>query len=241
MGRLFTVPMDEINPIGLLPPYFQSIKDFIALMETERIELTTLQMFIMRVYDNLFIQTCDEDTLRYHEQLLGIFIQPGDTLDERRLRILNRYNTVLPITLPSLKLRLNNLLGVGNWKLDIDYPNYTVSVTFLNVAVGLINEAVNMLLQTLPAHLLPIIEIVENLGTDIYIGASIFERETVILDIGIPAPSIGSTIYLGASVFEQQSEDMSAVVLNAPPLSGEIGMGVSVYSDEKVVFDTIQI
>ncbi|MCL1866152.1 MAG: YmfQ family protein [Oscillospiraceae bacterium] len=153
MEKLLTIRVDDVYLAELLPPYFRSVKDFIALMSTEQIELERFQKYILRVWNNLYVQTCDITTLRYHENLLGIFIQPDDTLEVRRARILNRYNTMLPITSVSLRLRLDTLLGTGNWELSTDYPNYTVSVTFLNVAESLVYEAINMMIQMLPAHL----------------------------------------------------------------------------------------
>jgi hypothetical protein len=81
-------------------------------------------------------------------------VQPGDDLEIRRLRVINRYNNSLPITLSSLKLRLDNLLGIGNWEVAMDYPNYAFSLDFLNdVEKKLADETVNMLIQFLPAHI----------------------------------------------------------------------------------------
>jgi len=51
--------MDNPNLISLLPHYFRKVKDFIALMETENIELGQLEGSMQQVYDNFFIQTAD--------------------------------------------------------------------------------------------------------------------------------------------------------------------------------------
>jgi hypothetical protein len=153
MVKSLTIPFEPIDLMGLLPPYFQEVKDYIELMRTEQIELEKLKQNITRVYSNLFVQTCDESTLHDHEQWLGIFAQPDDTLEIRRIRVLSRYNTVLPITLPSLRVMLNNLLGAGNWEVEVDYPNYIFSIKFTGAATSLTYEAENMLIQMLPAHL----------------------------------------------------------------------------------------
>ena len=120
--------MDNPNLISLLPHYFRKVKDFIALMETENIELGQLEGSMQQVYDNLFIQTADSDTIRYHEKLLGIITNPDETLEFRRLRVLNRYNNRTPLTIVALKEKLNLIIGVGKWELTVDYPNYLIHI-----------------------------------------------------------------------------------------------------------------
>ena len=144
-----------INPniISLLPAYFKTIKDFIALMETEDIELSRFEGYLLHVKDNFFIQTCDEATLKYHERLLNIIVSPSDTIEFRRLRVLNRYNNLGRITLVTLKERLNFLIGVGGYIVDIDYNSYHFSLTISSGKYGIMDELLNMLTYILPANL----------------------------------------------------------------------------------------
>ena len=139
--------------LSLLPPYFKAIKDFIAIMQTENIELEKFEIYLWQVRDNFFIQTCDEDTLRYHESLLQIRLSPLDTIAFRRLRILNRYNNQARLTLPTLKERLNLLIGIGDYIVDIDYNGYHFGLTVNSGKYGIIDELIYMLVFVLPAHL----------------------------------------------------------------------------------------
>jgi hypothetical protein len=150
------MPYNQMPPpdlIGLLPPYFKAIKDFAALMETEEIELARFEEYLWQVRDNFFIQTCDEATLRYHERLLRIRVSSSDTIDFRRIRILSRYNNQARLTLPTLKKRLNLLIGAGLYVIDIDYGNYHFLLTVNTEEYNIIHECVYMLVFILPAHL----------------------------------------------------------------------------------------
>lgn len=157
-------PPDPPDLLSLLPLYFRAIKDFIAIMKTENIELEQFETYLWQVLANFFVQTCDEPTLRYHESLLRIKTLPGDTIAFRRLRILNKYNNTPPFTLPVLKERLNMLFGAGNYTLVVDYAESHVSLT-VNVEryeYGVTLELISMLIFMLPAHLT--FDIVQNVN-----------------------------------------------------------------------------
>lgn len=147
------IPIPDIDLFVLLPEYFQVIKDFIYLMNTEQIELEKLWGYVVRVWNNYFIQTADEQTLSQYEDMLGLYPSPTDSLDIRRWRILNRFRQRLPFTLPMLYEILNGLVGLGNYTVDIDYPNYKMTVNFINVDQELIDEAIKTLILLPPAHL----------------------------------------------------------------------------------------
>lgn len=156
--------MVDPNLINLLPHYFRKIKDFIALMETEDIELGQLEDSMQQVYDNFFIQTSDSDTIRYHEKLLGIITNPDETLEFRRLRVLNRYNNRTPLTIVALKDKLNLIIGIGKWELNVDYANYVIHIKINAGEFGIMDEMTNMLVYTIPAHIEP--DVLQELHVD---------------------------------------------------------------------------
>lgn len=164
--------MDNAELMNLLPFYFQKIKDFIALMETEETELNLLNLNRQRVYDNFFIQLADSDTLTYHEKLLGISALNDETLEFRRLRVLNRYNKFQKLTLPELKERLNLILSVGNWEISIDYDKYEMNIEIKTNNLSVMKELLNTLIYTNPAHIQinAVQSMEELLSGNIYLG-----------------------------------------------------------------------
>lgn len=147
------VPIDDIDLMSLLPQYFQNIFDFQELMSTEEIELKEFFGSLQQVWNNLFIQTADEATIEYHENLLGLVPDPGDSLEIRRWRVINRYRRRPPFTLVTLYEQLNELVGVGNYEVTVDYAGRSLYVSFINVPTSLQEEAIYILITLPPAHL----------------------------------------------------------------------------------------
>lgn len=144
---------NDIDLIGLLPAYFKVIKDFKELMGTEQIEFNLFWDYMTRVWNNLFIQTADSDTLKYHEDLLGIIPEEGDSLAVRRWRILNYYRRRSPFTLGSLYILLNESVGLGNWEVEVHYDTYMVDILLRVDDITLYRELIRTLILSLPAHL----------------------------------------------------------------------------------------
>lgn len=144
---------EPLDLMGSLPAYFQEIPDFIELMSTEQIELQLLLDTMDQVLKNFFIQTADANTISMHEQLLGLVVEDGDTLEIRRWRILNRYRRRPPFTLVTLYTNLHDLVGVGNAEVVVDYPGYHVDITVVTSDQQVLYEVYAALIAVLPAHL----------------------------------------------------------------------------------------
>lgn len=78
--------------------------------------------------NNQFINTADENGLARWEKILDITPKGTDTLEERRFRILTRWNEELPYTLPQLRVILETLCGPGNYSADVERGTYILIV-----------------------------------------------------------------------------------------------------------------
>lgn len=117
------------NIIEYLPDWFKQIADFQKICETESEQFESLAEAIHAVADNFFFQTMDEGAVAMWEQIYGIIPNPSlETLAFRRMRVLNRLSTKPPFTLGFLYQKLDELIGVGQWTVSIDYANYTLYV-----------------------------------------------------------------------------------------------------------------
>ena len=120
--------MAETNICQYWPLWFREILDFQALCQTEGDELRALAELMDRVRENLFVQTMDEGTAALWEDILRILPEPDDSLEFRRKRVLNRLALRPPFTLHFLRDKLDGLFGPGNYRLEMDYPNYTLYI-----------------------------------------------------------------------------------------------------------------
>lgn len=173
---------EEIDLYELLPPIFKEILDFQFITSAELPEYLLALSYILRISQNFYPATADLDTIKLYEEILGIIPDTTDTLEIRRWVIINRFSTRPPYTLPLLKERLNSLVGVGNWELEIDYPNYTLDITIhvSDDAYSLYREVQALCVSIIPAHIKVTtvrVTAVEPTAT-LYVGAGLVPSST---------------------------------------------------------------
>jgi hypothetical protein len=119
------------NPIkDYWPDIYQTIKDFVELAKTEDIELQLLDGAIAQHLGDQFVLTATIQAVKRREQMLGIKVDPTtETLDFRRRRILNRYQTKPPFTIRYLQQQLDMLVGPGMTIVDVDVQKFLLTVT----------------------------------------------------------------------------------------------------------------
>lgn len=113
-----------------LPAYYGEIEDFTELANTETIELNLVQGGVDQLFDDQFVETSGLQAIKRREQMLGIQADPStETLDFRRRRILNRYQTKPPFTIRYLQRQLDMLVGPGLTIVSVDYAERVLTVT----------------------------------------------------------------------------------------------------------------
>ena len=105
----------------------QSFGELQEIMRVEEKWMDKLQAGIEKIYDNAFIEDCDEYGIRKYEALLGILPGPQDKLEVRKRRVLAEWNMVMPYTYRTMLRQLNVLCGVNNYDIDSDLENYRIS------------------------------------------------------------------------------------------------------------------
>ena len=115
--------------LSLLPPWYREVLDYQQICQTEQEQMQTLAREIAAVADNLFLQTMDAASVSQWEQIFGIVPNlTTETLAFRRARLINRLSARPPFTIWFLQEKLNELIGPGQWTVNIDYQNYTLYV-----------------------------------------------------------------------------------------------------------------
>ncbi|WP_143321021.1 putative phage tail protein [Clostridium sp. HBUAS56010] len=136
----------------MLPEWFKDILEFNQLLETEEVELEAVENSIRSVRNNCFIQTADENTISLYEKRFGISYQ-GETLDYRKSRILQRYNTVVPFTIGFLKNRLSELYGSDGYILSVNSKTCLLTIKVTSDRYGALNLLYDLLWDIIPAHI----------------------------------------------------------------------------------------
>ena len=159
----------------LLPDWFKDILEFNRLLEAEEVELEEVENSIQSARNNCFVQTADENTILLYEKRFGITFQYGETLEYRRSRILQRYNTVVPFSIGFLKDRLKELYGSDGYVLTVNSKTCLLTVKVTSDRYGAVNLLYDLLWDIIPAH----IQIIANQQVTNYISSDIYAAAVV--------------------------------------------------------------
>ena len=138
----------------LLPPWYREILDYQQICQTETAQMEALADVIIAVADNFFFQTMDEGAVSQWEQILGIAANPDtESLEFRRARLINRISTRPPYTLGFLYQKLDELIGPGEWEVEVDYANYTLYIKSSAANQEYATEVAYTVNRIKPAHI----------------------------------------------------------------------------------------
>lgn len=143
----------DTDLLVLLPDWYKAILDYqeLCLAEGEQFELLARE--INAVADNFFFQTMDRGAVGQWEEILDIIPDPSvEDLDFRRNRLINRISSKPPFTMGFLHNKLDELIGPGKWTVNMDYPNYTLTIEASSKDQSYAGEVAFTIGRVKPAH-----------------------------------------------------------------------------------------
>lgn len=136
------------------PHIYKNILETDKLIDAENKLFNEANTLTLEVENNQFVLTADAKGLTIYERMLNIIANPvTDTIQFRRERIINRLSTAPPYTLKHLRNVLDQLLGVGNYEIDLIYNDYQFNITTYIGVYGKLDEMLRTLFAILPVNL----------------------------------------------------------------------------------------
>ena len=148
--------------LELLPPYLRPYSEMKAIMHTEGSEIETINNTHNQLVDNRYITTCDETGIEHFEKLLNVTPLSNDTLDDRKMRCIARWNQVLPYNYTVLVNKLAALCGKDGFSLEMDFAAQSLVV---KLALGVKNQfaiAKNVIDEMVPCNIITDISVMFN-------------------------------------------------------------------------------
>jgi Uncharacterized protein conserved in bacteria (DUF2313). len=144
--------VDFVEVRKLFPKIYDDFLEVDEIANAQTAMCQVMNSYLVQVFTNQFILTADTFGIERFEKLLGITASSvSESLEFRRQRVLNRFSMNPPYTLNFLKDRLDNIVGVGNWALEVDYDKYEMTLksaalnqawfTELQITIGKIKPA----------------------------------------------------------------------------------------------------
>nr|DAY31745.1 MAG TPA: tail protein [Caudoviricetes sp.] len=143
----------NVNLLSYLPQFMQEYREIRNIMASEEPELRLLWELLRKVFNNQFIQYCDEEGISKFEEMLGLHRYENDTLEIRIFRVLTYWNDQIPYTWRVLVNRMDQLCGTGNYELRANFNAYELGITTKFDDAKKYDELNNMLKTILPANL----------------------------------------------------------------------------------------
>lgn len=133
-----------------LPDVLKDVREMRAIMDAETPEVRAIWSACEDCMNDQFISEATENGVARREKMLGITPFATDTLDDRKFRLLSRYNENVPYTKKSLSALLESLCGAGSYTLTITAATFTVNV---KVALGVKRQ--EMIISEMLERILP--------------------------------------------------------------------------------------
>lgn len=111
-----------------IPDFMQNLNQYVVTCEALNVGIGYLIESVRRLIDNLSVDTMDKVFVEMYEDMYKIVSTNGAdlTLQERREIIKNRQATKPPFTENFLRRRLDEIVGKGNYDLEINKKDYTI-------------------------------------------------------------------------------------------------------------------
>ena len=148
--------------IELLPPYLRQYKEMQQIMSVEDTEIETINNTHNQLVDNRYITTCDETGIKRFETMLHITPLLNDTLADRKLRCITKWNQKLPYNYSVLENKIAQLCGSDGYSLELNFSSFELTV---KLALGVKNQfdiVKNMVIEMVPCNIVTNIQLMYN-------------------------------------------------------------------------------
>lgn len=145
-----------------VPTPYQNILEFKELSKVYDIEMETISMQMVEIYNNRHMGSLNEYGCERWEKILNLKINSSYSLEDRNFNIKAKYLGFSPYTLLNLHKILSNLVGKENYKLELDLDKNHLNCK-LNLGVKhQMSSVVDLLEKIVPLNISLIVELLYN-------------------------------------------------------------------------------
>lgn len=146
--------MRNVDVSKYYPAIMQEIREFQHIAQAENPEFNLILQELQNVLDDQFIRDATLNGVSRRERMLKITPFSSDTMDERKFRLLTRYNEDIPYTVPNLKISLANICGSSGYRLNLINNTFTLIVKVELVAKRNLQTVQELLERVVPLNMI---------------------------------------------------------------------------------------
>ena len=136
------------------PDIYVENEEMLAVYNSQNIEIEELGSNSLKNFLNNFLKSCDVEGVRRFEKILDILADEIlETLEFRKLRVLNRLVQQPPYTKIFLENMLKGIFGEDNVSLKVTENDYIIEVVIHTSIDGLYDDTIQELRKIIPANI----------------------------------------------------------------------------------------
>ena len=169
--------------INYIPDVLKDYFEIIAICNSEDIEINQIKENIDMMEKETIVKTASIYGIERYERIYNLTPNQGDSYQIRKDKIIQKITNRLPFSLRWLINKLNNLVGKGNYILDINYARYDLLINISGITTKQLTDLQEEMKFMLPVNLVIDIRIQDATSEKIYFGGWV--HRGVITKIGM--------------------------------------------------------
>ena len=166
--------------IEYIPNFLQNVREFKIISNLEDEELENIRLQIDKILKEVVVETSESYGLERYEKIYNINTINED-IDIRRFNIISKINNKAPFTIKWLDNKLKKLVGEENYKINVDYNNYKVTISIVYLFGDIANTLQKDLIELLPANLIIQINLFSN--CNLHLANIAHEKQHIKLEV----------------------------------------------------------
>lgn len=156
--------------IDYMPQYLKDVREFQEIFKSEDNQLNCMNTLITQMLTEVIVNSADSYGLERYEKIYNIS-NISKNIEERRFNILSKMNDRLPFTLNWLRNKLENLVGKNNYRIKVQYDEYSITIDVAMIFEDIANTLNISLREQLPANLKITVNLFQTEKADVFFGA----------------------------------------------------------------------
>ena len=144
--------MRQPNILDYLPEAWASIKQMAIHAAAENPELEAIWKAVEDAYNDQFLYTMGENRIVLWEKMMNNSPLATDTLEDRRFRIINRYNSQVPYTFRMLEHHLITMCGKGEYTLNYNKDTWTLTIRIALTSRKQYDDVLKLVNEMIPVN-----------------------------------------------------------------------------------------
>lgn len=209
-----------------VPSIYKDVTEMEAIVDVNDGLIDNEEAILDDLENSQFIVTAPEHAIREYEKLLNIYPLNTDSIEFRRVRIMNRLSMTPPFSLPYLREKLDTIIGVGKYSCYVNYDDYTLYVESSAMNQSYVNEIYITVNKLKPANIVfinkPLIVYNSNISEQIELTKNIYNYK------------LGTKWVLGRNPFVTQESGGVLKLATSPSIQNKFLNDIATFSADDI-------